>query len=591
MKNSQMLPTQPEERCKDQENHENQERQPNAVCAPLPSNEMARLADLYASDLLESPFEERFDRITRLAIRILKIPISLISLVDVDRQWFKSRQGIATLETPRSSSFCAYAILKDSPLIIPDTHCDARFENNPLVTQEPFIRSYAGCPIKGPNGYPLGTLCVIDRIPRQFNEEDIQVLQDLAGIIEREIAHPGFSKERNFTSGVGKPDEYFMSFLRDFSGLSGSNHKEMGSRRSSARRYNENLAVFDASNEGLLLLSADGYILALNQRFTEFFSLTEEIVNWPLAEFMQEISQLFDEPASILELFNTEAPVQTLPRTLIQLLPGWREIEPDIAPVKMNGDMLLGWLYSFRDVTSEREIDRVRNRFISSVSHEIRTPLTSIQGYVDLLLARREIGPLNPMQLEFLTIVQKSTRQLTLVVRDLLDSARIQEGSIDLQCVPLDMCGLAKDVTLSLRPMIEEKQQQLITNLEEPLPIVKGDVNRIRQVLINLLSNANKYTPDRGKIELRIYREQDEVCIEVQDTGIGLTEEEQSMLFTRFFRARNALTNKAEGTGLGLAISRALVKEHGGVMKVFSKPGQGSTFAFTLPIWKDHALP
>jgi diguanylate cyclase (GGDEF)-like protein len=142
---------------------------------------------LRALGLLDTPPEERFDRLTRLARRLFAAPIALVSLVDADRQWFKSRIGFDMTETPREDSFCAHAILDDAVMIVPDATEDDRFRQNPLVMHAPEIRFYAGCPVKAPDGSALGTLCVMAHEPRQLQEDDVTVLRDLAGMAEQEL--------------------------------------------------------------------------------------------------------------------------------------------------------------------------------------------------------------------------------------------------------------------------------------------------------------------------------------------------------------------------------------------------------------------
>ncbi|MES2626187.1 MAG: sensor domain-containing diguanylate cyclase [Pseudomonadota bacterium] len=158
------------------------------IKAELPSDEPARLQTLRSLHILDTLPEERFDRVTRMAKRLFGVPIALVSLIDMNRQWFKSAVGIDVTETSRDVSFCAHAILGKSVLVIPDATKDIRFADNPLVTGEPHIRFYAGCPIESPDGHKIGTLCVIDRQPRSFAGEDIEALADLTHIIERELA-------------------------------------------------------------------------------------------------------------------------------------------------------------------------------------------------------------------------------------------------------------------------------------------------------------------------------------------------------------------------------------------------------------------
>ncbi len=155
--------------------------------APPHPDEAKRLQALCSLGVLDTPPHERFDRLTRLAARLFEVPIALVSLVDTDRQWFKSRVGLDAPETPREQSFCAHAILDDGPMVVPDASRDVRFSENPLVLGPPDIRFYAGIPIRTPEGLPLGTLCVIDRTPRAFDAEDMRTLHDLAALAEQEL--------------------------------------------------------------------------------------------------------------------------------------------------------------------------------------------------------------------------------------------------------------------------------------------------------------------------------------------------------------------------------------------------------------------
>ena len=155
---------------------------------PKLSDEDSRLATLRALNILDTQAEERFDRLTRLAKRVFDVPIALVSLVDENRQWFKSCIGFKQSEGPRSTSFCGHAICSDDVLLIPDASLDVRFHDNPLVTGDPHIRFYAGRPLTALNGAKLGTLCVIDRRPRTVAGDEITLLHDLADLVERELA-------------------------------------------------------------------------------------------------------------------------------------------------------------------------------------------------------------------------------------------------------------------------------------------------------------------------------------------------------------------------------------------------------------------
>lgn len=153
----------------------------------IPQEDEVRLETLKSLNILDTPPEERFDRLTRMAKRMFGVPIAVVSLVDKNRQWFKSCVGLSVSETPRDISFCGHAILGNEIFIIPDATKDERFADNPLVSDEPNIRFYAGCPLRSPNGSRLGTLCIIDQKPRNLNETDLETLKDLASMAESEL--------------------------------------------------------------------------------------------------------------------------------------------------------------------------------------------------------------------------------------------------------------------------------------------------------------------------------------------------------------------------------------------------------------------
>ncbi|MBO9643346.1 MAG: sensor domain-containing diguanylate cyclase [Pseudacidovorax sp.] len=157
------------------------------IAAPIPPDDTARVCALHALRVLDTPPEERFDRVTRLARRMFQVPIALVSLVDTDRQWIKSCQGLDTAETARETSFCGHAILQDGILEVPDLTLDERFHDNPFVVDDPRVRFYAGAPLTDRQGLRLGTLCILDREPRHLTGEDRALLRDLADMVREEL--------------------------------------------------------------------------------------------------------------------------------------------------------------------------------------------------------------------------------------------------------------------------------------------------------------------------------------------------------------------------------------------------------------------
>jgi len=165
----------------------------------LPPDEVNRLSDLKALNILDTPPSENFDRLTRIASRVFSVPVSLVSFIDEDRQWFKSREGLDIKETPRNVAFCNHTILGDKVLVITDATKDERFANNPFVLNSPNIRFYAGCPLRLPSGSKVGTLCILDSKPRSLSGTDLQSLSDLALIAESELAALQLATEDDLT--------------------------------------------------------------------------------------------------------------------------------------------------------------------------------------------------------------------------------------------------------------------------------------------------------------------------------------------------------------------------------------------------------
>ena len=256
-----------------------------------------------------------------------------------------------------------------------------------------------------------------------------------------------------------------------------------------------------------------------------------------------------------------------------------------LAPVMLQHDFL-GTVSIFRDITHEVEVDRLKSEFVATVSHELRTPMTSIRGYADILLLGAA-GALNENQSHFLNIIKSNTERLNILVNDLLDISRIEAGRVTLAPQPLDLRDVAEDVLADILRRSQEENKPMAISLEAPkeLPRVFGDSERVRQILDNLVDNAYHYTPMDGQIQVHIHSENGEVQVDVSDTGVGISPEDQDRVFERFFRGEHPLVLATPGTGLGLPIVKQLVEMHHGRiwMKSNGVPGEGSTFSFTLP--------
>ncbi|MFN2269570.1 MAG: ATP-binding protein [Anaerolineae bacterium] len=229
-----------------------------------------------------------------------------------------------------------------------------------------------------------------------------------------------------------------------------------------------------------------------------------------------------------------------------------------------------------------RQVNEAKTEFVSFVAHELRTPMTSIRGYADML-SREMVGNLNPQQLQFVRIINGNVTRMQILVSDLQDISRIETGKMRFEVMPTSLSvslGNALEVT---QAQIDARSQKLAVEVPEDLPKVRADPTRLTQVMINLLSNANKYTPEKGSIHVRVWANGNLVHCAVSDTGIGISPEDQARLFTKFFRSENAAVREMPGTGLGLCIVKSLVELQGGEIQVESQLGKGTTFEFTVP--------
>ncbi len=233
--------------------------------------------------------------------------------------------------------------------------------------------------------------------------------------------------------------------------------------------------------------------------------------------------------------------------------------------------------------SGERDrLDRLKDEFVLTASHELRSPLTSVQGFAELLMLERD--RLTPKQAETVEIIIDNTRHLVRLLNDLLDLARSDAGRLTIKPAPTNAAGLIEDAVRTMRGQTEAAGQSVNQEIEQGLPPLFVDPDRIRQVLVNLLTNAHDYCPERASIAVSARRRDAEVVISVKDDGPGIPAEQLEHIFERFTRGDAGLTQRVGGTGLGLAISKSLVELHGGAIEAESSEGRGSTFRVRLPL-------
>jgi signal transduction histidine kinase len=265
-----------------------------------------------------------------------------------------------------------------------------------------------------------------------------------------------------------------------------------------------------------------------------------------------------------------------------------RIVAVHLAPVFWRQEFL-GTVSIFRDITHEVQVDRLKSEFVANVSHELRTPMTSIKGYVEIMLMGAA-GDLSAQQVHFLKIVKSNTQRLSVLVNDLLDISRIEAGRVSLNLQALDIREIAEDVISDIqrRSREENKPMSFLLEAQPSLPYAQGDMERVRQVLGNLVSNGYNYTEENGCVTVYIKEIGKEIQISVQDNGIGIASDVQHRIFERFYRGEDPLVLATAGTGLGLAIAKTLVEMHHGRIWFESSGvgGEGSIFSFTLPVYE-----
>jgi signal transduction histidine kinase len=228
------------------------------------------------------------------------------------------------------------------------------------------------------------------------------------------------------------------------------------------------------------------------------------------------------------------------------------------------------------------QLERMKDEFVLTASHELRSPLTSVQGFAELLML--ESHQLTPKQTETVEIILDNTRHVVRLLNDLLDLARSDAGRLTIAPTPTDVASLVEEATRTMRSQTAAREQKLEEAIEPGLPRVEADRDRIRQVLVNLLTNANEYAPQGATIRVTARRQGAEVEIAVIDDGPGIPSDQLGHVFERFTRGDAGMTQRVGGTGLGLAISKSLVELHGGTIAAEPTPGGGSTFRFRLPM-------
>ncbi len=324
-------------------------------------------------------------------------------------------------------------------------------------------------------------------------------------------------------------------------------------------------AVLKSAADAILMFDSDGCLALLNPAAEKLFTDFETKLGLPLAR-----GRGYDP---LIDLVEATCASGNPSRGELEW-PDHRTLSASVTPIEDSGCVVV-----LQDVTRFKELERVKNEFISTASHDLKNPIGVIAGFTDLL---PKAGPLTETQADFVRHIHSAAMNMSELVQNLLDLAKMDMG-VELKMEVIDLSDLVSEVMEEFQPQAETRGQELSLGENRSKPKVQGDALQLKQALRNLVGNALKYTPSGGRIHLSIQQQKDTVSIHVEDNGYGISADDLPFIFDRFYRVHNDDTKDIEGNGLGLAIVKSIVEAHGGQVSVNSKVGQGSCFSISLP--------
>jgi len=335
-------------------------------------------------------------------------------------------------------------------------------------------------------------------------------------------------------------------------------------------------SILSNMSDGVIATDEQGRVIVLNRRAKDMLRLEEqEAMGRQIADLLSIPKQQVD--AHVLGADHT-AVIEFADRRDEPIL-----VRATFTPIHRRGQGITGTIIVLHDVTEQEQLERSRREFVANVSHELRTPLTTINSYLEAL----NDGALDDPELarNFLGVTRNETERMIRLVNDLLQLSRLDSGQTALRREPVDLAAMLEDVADRFSFQLRKRKIGISIQTDRRLPAVSADPDQLDQVLDNLVSNAIKYTPEGGAIEIIASRSgHDKVEVAVKDTGIGIPEKDLSRIFERFYRVDKARSRSMGGTGLGLSIAREIVKAHGGDIRIDSVVNQGTTVTFSLPL-------
>ncbi|MFD1257041.1 ATP-binding protein [Mucilaginibacter terrae] len=585
----------------------------------IPENDEERIAALNRYKILDTPPEGAFDNVARLATQIFKVPISLISLVDAENVYFKANIGMSnTRVTSRGVSLCSLAVLKPEVTVFENAFTEPCLLTNPNVAGQFGLKFYAGAPITTHDGFLIGTLCIIDKSPREFDSHQREILQSLAEIVMDEI-----ELRLSAIEEIEKQQAYIEEAAATYEELLTSNEElELSQQQVSA--LNEELA---ATNQEIA--NANKELLVTNNELTE----TQErllLLNTQLAD-SQELKNIAIEQAKLGIWYIDAVTRQFMPSCRLKEFFGYNtdEVMPYDATVEqirddyrnkvvneVNAAIKQGKTYDleypiiqFRtqqlrwvratgklnpalngrdsyfsgtvmDITEQKKDDQRKNDFIGMVSHELKTPLTSLSAYIQMLLGKAQHNK-DSFTVGALEKARRQVQKMTTMINGFLNVSRLESGKIHIDRQHFNMKDLVKDA--EDEAIATNMTHHIVFKPVEPT-FVKADHNKIGHVINNFISNAVKYSPVGSTINVACVTVNGSAQVSVTDQGIGIKPDDMARLFERYYRVENNSTQSISGFGIGLYLCAEIIERHNGSIWVESEWGIGSTFYFSIPL-------
>ena len=514
------------------------------------------------------------DRVLKQALRMINEVVQathgVIMLLDYEADEFTFRATLGMDEykilsgkpsgLKRTEGLAGWIVENKTGVIIHDTNDDPRWLTKPNNYNH---RSVIGVPLIS-NEEVIGVLMMYHAEPNSFTNSQLALVEAAAIQV---------------SSAINNANLYLL--IRDQA-------ERLGSLlRTEQVEAAKSQAILESIADGVIVANEMGNIILANHPASNILELSR---NYLLGKTVKELVGLYghagdDWITTIADWAAESDRIQQGTFLAEEFETENKVISVRLSPV-MSGRQFFGTVSIFRDITKEKEVERLKTDFVSTVSHELRTPMTSIKGYVDLMLMGAT-GTMSEGQSRYLQVIKTNADRLHMLVNDLLDISKIETGKAALDIRPIDVTQIIEQVAndhLQGRIQHENKAIQIMVENAPSLPLAHGDQSRVTQVLTNLVDNAFNYTPENGQITIKSWKDNTFVNVSVIDTGIGISKKNLDKIFDRFYRSDHADVQKVSGTGLGLAIVRSLVEMQGGTLKVESTLGTGSNFTFSLPV-------